>query len=364
MEDKIKNIIVTISFILLVFTVFLINILKPDTEISIAERRKLTKFPEITSKKILNGSFFKEFEKYGADQIIAREGFRKIKSITEFNVFFKKDNNNLYRKENHIIKIEYPLKEESIVNASKKINEITNQYLQNCKIYYAIVPDKNYFTNEKEYIKMDYKKLEALMRKNVIKAEYIDIFDTLNLEDYYITDIHWKQEELLKVLEKISAQMNFKERIKMPYQKKYITEFEGIYSGQLPVKTEKDNITVLTNEIIEKAVVYNYETKKETPIYNLEKLKSYDKYDIYLSGATPLLEITNPVAETEKELIVFRDSFASSLIPLFTEAYKKITLVDIRYMRSSDLEKYISFNQQDVLFIYSTTVLNNSQILK
>ena len=46
------------------------------------------------------------------------------------------------------------------------------------------------------------------------------------------------------------------------------------------------------------------------------------------------------------------------------EGYKKITLVDIRYMHPNLLENYIEFNSQDVLFLYSTSVLNNSETIK
>ena len=61
---------------------------------------------------------------------------------------------------------------------------------------------------------------------------------------------------------------------------------------------------------------------------------------------------------------IFRDSFASSLAPLLIEGYSKITLIDIRYMRSKDIEKYVKIENQEVLFLYSTLVLNNSSILK
>ena len=74
--------------------------------------------------------------------------------------------------------------------------------------------------------------------------------------------------------------------------------------------------------------------------------------------------IENPNAESSKELIVFRDSFASPLAPLLASGYKKITLVDIRYLPSPSLQKYIQFQNQDVLFLYSTSVLNHSKTLK
>ena len=60
------------------------------------------------------------------------------------------------------------------------------------------------------------------------------------------------------------------------------------------------------------------------------------------------------------ELIVFRDSYGSSLIPLLLEGYKKITVVDIRYVSSRILNNYIKFNNQDILFMYSILTINNS----
>lgn len=211
---------------------------------------------------------------------------------------------------------------------------------------------------------MNYEKMEEIMAQSLKEMEYIPIFDCLELQDYYVTDIHWKQENLQKVVDRISSKMNFRDRIHTNYTKQDIIEFDGVYAGQLAVKTAKDKICISTNEMIENATVYNHENKKETKIYDKEKLSSNDKYDIYLSGPTPLITITNPNGEQGKELVVFRDSFASSLVPLFTEAYSKITLVDIRYMRSKDIGNYIELKNQDILFIYSTTVLNNSSTFK
>ena len=66
---------------------------------------------------------------------------------------------------NSLIKIEYPLNEKSVLNVANKINEIQKSYLKDMKCYYSIIPDKNYFTDSKEYITMDYKKLEEIMKK-------------------------------------------------------------------------------------------------------------------------------------------------------------------------------------------------------
>ena len=62
--------------------------------------------------------------------------------------------------------------------------------------------------------------------------------------------------------------------------------------------------------------------------------------------------------------LIFRDSFGSSIVPLLVPFYKKITLVDLRYINMNLVNNYITFNNQDVLFLYSTLIVNNSFILK
>ena len=72
----------------------------------------------------------------------------------------------------------------------------------------------------------------------------------------------------------------------------------------------------------------------------------------------------SPLAATDKELVVFRDSYASSLVPLLLSQYRKVTLVDIRYMVSGLVPQYVEFTNQDVLFLYSTYVVNQSAMLR
>ncbi len=364
MSDRIKNIVITIVFVFIIISVLIINIFSKDIDISKSERRKLAKFPEITLKGIFDGSVIDKFEDYTMDQFVLRDKFRSLKTYTELSVFAKKDVNEIYEKNGSLIKQEYPLNESSVVNLTNKINTIKDKYLDETNnIYYTIVPDKNYYTNN-SYLKLDYNKLQNIMSEKLNGIEYINIFDCLKLEDYYYTDTHWKQENLNKVLDKIATQMNFKDRITTPFEEKDITSFKGVYAGQFPVKTKDDYIRVMTNDIIEESIVFNYETNKETKVYDMNKLNANDKYDIYLSGATPLLTITNPNFKGEKELIVFRDSFGSSLIPLFIEAYSKITIIDIRYIATDYLKNFVDFENKDVLFMYSTLVINSSSTLK
>ena len=62
--------------------------------------------------------------------------------------------------------------------------------------------------------------------------------------------------------------------------------------------------------------------------------------------------------------MVVRDSFGSALLPLLAQSYAKVTAVDIRYMMPAMVGNFVDFNDADVLFLYSRTVLNNSITLK
>ena len=58
MNDKLKNIIVSILFLGLIIGLMFINIFTKDNEISISERRKLEQFPKLTFNTLIDGTFF------------------------------------------------------------------------------------------------------------------------------------------------------------------------------------------------------------------------------------------------------------------------------------------------------------------
>jgi len=296
------------------------------------------------------------------DNFYQRETFRKLKTSVELDVFKKQDVNKIYKYNDFLVEQIYPLDEKSATNLTNKINYIKDSYLNETnKIYYSIIPDKNYYTDN-SHLKLDYDKMQQIMENNLNGLQYIDIFQDLNLDSYYYTDSHWKQEKLQNVAKTIAENMNFS--ITQNYNEQKVATFKGVYAGQLPINTKEDEIKILVNNVIADANAYNYETKEQGGIYNFKKLTGYDKYDIYLSGATPLIEISNANNKTNKTLVIFRDSYASSLAPLLMEGYSKITLVDTRYISPKILNEYVNFENADILFLYSTLIINNSMALK
>lgn len=360
MQDKAKNKIITIGFVITLAIIFVANLIAEDKTISTSERRKLAQFPEISISKIFSGDVIDKWEKYVEDQFIERDLFRGIKSFWSTKIFAQKDDNNLFEKDNAIYKMEYPLSESNVQKSAQKINEVYEKYLKGMNVYYSIIPEKNYYLENDDHLKLDYDKVQEIMQSELVELKYIDIRSGLELEDYYRTDLHWKQENLQEVVGIIQNNMGL-EAVDVNYEILDKGEFYGAYYGQLATNVLPDNLYILTNETLENCSTYNFETKKNALVYI--ETNSSDKYDIFVSGATPLISIENPNAQNDKELLLFRDSFGSSIAPLLVENYSKITLVDLRYISSTILDDYIDFNNQDVLFLYSTVVLNQN-ILK
>lgn len=365
MKDKIRLILTLCVFSLIIGLFSIWQIFKPTDEISQWERRKLAQFPSFSVQALISGDFREDFESYLSDQFPLRDSFRRIKSIVHFNVFNQSDNGGIYVAQGSASKLDPVLNEESVKNATNKINSIYEQYLKDtsCRLFYSIVPDKNrYLAENNGYPAMDYEALEEIMRSELSYMTEIDISSYLEWDSYYFTDSHWRQEKLGEVADAIRNAMNNGEEPE--YTEKNSGKFYGVYYGQSALPLDEEELNYLTNDGIEGCTVYNYETGKYTKVYDMEKRNGLDPYDIFLSGAASLLRIDNPEGEKGRELIVFRDSFGSSLVPLLISSYSKIILVDTRYIAPQLLGEYIDFDNQDVLFLYSTLLLNSSSTMK
>ena len=357
-RNRILISIVASVFAILVFVVFL----KPDSEYSKVERRTLKQQPKLSSENIFSGKFMSEFEDYGLDQFPFRETFRSIKAITNL----KTDNNQLYIENGSIVSMEYPLDEASVKRAGERFQNVYNLYLKDSgsEVYLSVIPDKNYFyAKDSGHLQIDYEKLVSKLVTDNENMTYVDIFPVLYENDYYSTDTHWKQERIADVSEKLLVAMGNK--IETEYQTVQVEgDFYGVYYGQAALNLKPDKIKYLINDTIKNYLVFDYENNKEIPVYDLSKMEEDDPYELFVGGPVSLVTIENPNAETDEELIVFRDSFGSSIAPLLAQGYKKVTLVDIRYIQPGILGAYIDFQDKDVLFLYSTLVLNNSETIK
>jgi len=338
--------------------------LRPQTDFSVTERRELAKLPELSWEKFLDGSLMTEFEDYSLDQFPLRNSFRSLKAVVQYKLLNQLDNNGIYIAAGSAAKLEYPLNDQSADHALGVFQKVYDRYLGESKVYATVVPDKGYYLAQaKDYPVMDYETLFRKVEQGMPYADYVNLEDLLSAKDYYRTDTHWRQENLLPVANRLCDVMET-DKPEGLAAKKQEQPFYGVYYGQAALPMAADTLYTMEGGWLDSCTVFNYENGKTTGVYDREKLTGDDLYEVFLSGSVSLLRIDNPGATTDRELIVFRDSFGSSIVPLLSRGYKTVTVVDIRYLSSAMLDRFIDFHGQDVLFLYSTLVLNNSNQLQ
>ncbi|MBR6521446.1 MAG: hypothetical protein IKT47_02140 [Oscillospiraceae bacterium] len=257
-----------------------------------------------------------------------------------------------------------PAVDDSAVNRfADKLTALRDKYFADNNVYYAIVPDKSWYFRDRTDEYFDHQYICDSLSGKLEGFTAIDLSGTLSGSDYYSTDPHWKQENLSSTVSALADAMGFTYTASA-YTANNAGTFIGTgLSGKDANGAAPDTLCYLTSDVINAAVVDNFQQQDFKKVYDLAKLGT-NGYDVFLSGATPLTVIETPNAAEKRELIIFRDSFGSAIAPLMLESYSKVTLVDLRYMVSSLLPNYVSFNNADVLFLYCDELVNSSFLLK
>lgn len=364
---KIRLISNAVVFCLVILTLSLMLFLSPEKTISKSERRPLV---TMQSLKENDTHIFDEIEGYFLDQFPLRDSFRSIKAFAFMDVLKKNDNNDIYVQDGTVIKIEEKLDEAQVQYTVDLVNKVVDKYFSDDKVYYSIVPDKHYYASKGNgYPAMDYDKLFTLVHDGLFGMEYIDITDKLSLSDYYKTDSHWSQDKILGVADKLVSSMNPSAHVfDTEWKTNTLSPFYGVYYGQSALSLSPDEIKYLSNDVTDNmvmTVIDDMGKRHEYPVYVTDMFKNNDPYDMFAAGAQHLVIIENPNAKNDKELVVFRDSFGSSIAPLLAMGYKKVTFVDLRYIVPDFIKQISGFGDDvDVLFLYSTGIINGGRALK
>ncbi len=377
---KAKNIIITFVFVvwLVFFAVF--SLIMKDSEFSSSERRMLEQFVSYSEKKETAEKrggkyelteYLSWLETYLMEQFPARDAFRTSSAAMRFYLLWQSDYNNYYIADGSVCCMDPEIEKDALIYNANYLSKVRETYFSGSDIdvYYSIIPDKNYFYAEPNgYLHYDYSEFLNLISENLDDSfSYIDIFPLLSGDDYYIADPHWNQPDIIPVAQHLLSEMGA-EVSESDYEQVVLKNFRGTYRGHLSLPLPAEDIVLLTNSVIENCTVTDYSTRKAESevVYDLADFERVDPYDVFLGGATKsLVQIRNGAQDNGKQLIVFRDSFGSSLVPLMVDGYSEIVVVDMRLLSPSIIGNYIEINPDcDVLFILSTSVLNSDGTFK
>lgn len=354
--EQVKQRLTVLAFGLLLAGGLALHLLLPDQAVSQAERRRLVQAPRLPSDR-----FAEDLEEYLLDQFPGREGLRTLKAVWTFYLLGQRDNNGVFLSQGSASRLSTELDAVQVQRFLDKMDEIYDLYLEDSTVYCAVIPDKNYYL---DCPKLDYAALFETVEAGLPWAAHIGLTEGLTAEDYYTTDSHWRQERLDRVTDLLARAMNLDLPEWETYQAQTLHGFRGVYYGQSALPLPPEDLTCLENPVTRAASVTGPALEGRQGVYDPARFGGLDGYDVFLHGQQAVVVLENPLAETDRELVIFRDSFGSSLAPLLLPGYRTVTLVDLRYVSASSLDRYAAFHGQDVLLLYSTTVINSAGILR
>lgn len=364
--------IVSVLFALLIASGFFLQIFLPDKSVSYEERRSLVQFPSVSAPSVLDGRWMAQFDKYVADQFPGREKLRTLKNGTELFVFGKQDVSGIYEKDGGLYANAVP-SEMAVAGFAQKLALLGAAMPEAMHIYYAVIPDKSAMIDAGLHpvYKTDdvYDAISEAFCSTGKKAQPLHFEQLLSSEDFYKTDIHWRQEKLWPVVSYLAEMMRFSgtediEAVQRQFSRQSYAPFYGAYYGQYALPIKPDELYYLTGDVLDAVKVTDKTTGEALSVYSTDRLGAIDSYDVFLNGAAACIELENDKSLSDKELILFRDSYGSALAPLLSPFYKKITMIDLRYMPSAMIDDFVTYEDQDVLFLYSAMLANQSGLLK
>lgn len=371
-NDKNYYKILTIGFSVFLVGIASFNILSNDKRFSEFENRMLAQKPKFSIDRLMSGRYTDKFEKYKVDQFMGRDFFMRVKSSTELLIGKRENNGVYYGKDGYLIEVFNPVEDKYIEKNLQAINNFSNKF-KDINSYISIIPtaisvlEDKLPTNLENNTQLEY--IQNTKKNLGDNIKYIDTYDALskNSDNYifYKTDHHWTSEGAYISFNKIKYEMNLKGN-NIKYNK---LEISDNFSGTLVSKSgfrndEKDSIyAYLPENNTTKVIVSNIEQQEKSPsLYNTEKLNKKDKYEVFLGGNYPILEI-NSNAQTDKELLLIKDSYANSIIPFLVDYYSKIIVVDPRYYYD-DIEELVNNNNiNDILYLYNANTFYSDKSL-
>ena len=351
---------------------FLGAVLHKPTEFSETENRYLGQMPKLTTAKLLDGSFMKDYETFITDQFPNRSFFMGVKTAAERLRGRMDDNGVYFGKEGYLFgKYDGALFEsETAENNISAVAEFVKLYADkfgkgHFKI--AMAPSSSEILKDKlpAYAPV-YNQTGFIdkIKKEAGEDYVIDLGENLKKHAdeyiYFRTDHHWTTLGAYYGYEAIAAGLGLEVQPLEELKAETVSDdFLGTYDSKVNTGitggVEADSITIYSSAEIDKAGMMwdNDKDKTFDSIYKMDALKGKDKYTVFFGGNHSVTDIKTK-NKTGKTLLVIKDSFAHNLAPFLIKDYDRIIMLDLRYFNKS-LKKYLSENKiTDLLVLYST----------
>lgn len=354
------------SFGLLWSGLILCNLVTPERIFSENENRLLAKLPIFTTEKLMNGDYMNGLDAYINDQFIFRDQWISMKTLAE-RAMLKPDINSVYfAKDNYLIEKhdKNDVSEEQAEKNKERLIDFVKKYIEKLgenRVNVMLVPTASETLKDKlppfavGYDQGAY--IDGVI-ESLPEGTFVDVRDMLNQHKeeyiYYRTDHHWTTLGAFYAYEQWAMDAGFSPLSQEQFNINLGSDrFNGTLHSKVNVNVEPDDIFLYEiKEDMDYQLLYNLADQTDT-LYDLSKLEGKDKYSVYMGGNNALVQVkTNN--KNERRLLVIKDSYAHSFVPLAVNHYEETFMIDFRYFNAG-IEEFVEENKiTDVLILYNT----------
>ena len=353
-------------FLVILMAVFIANIIIPDKKNSDEENRVLQQLPSFSVSAYKEGRFESKIEDYASDQFIFRNGFIRLKTAAD-TALGGLESNGVYRcRDNYLMEdITVPTKDvkESNTSALTAFKEAN----PDLKMYFLLAPNAANILSDKLPVAVSTANQNKYMDDFFETVESlgitpIDVRDTFkeakkDTQLYYRTDHHWTTDGAYLAFGQVDSVMELKNKVTYTdYAVK--NDFRGTLASKSGFVNGMDDAIKIylpaeDSEGYENSVIYYSDTKeKTTQFYQVDSLDTKDAYTVFGGSNHPMYTVRTPL-DTDRHLLLIKDSYANSMVPFLSQCFSEIVVVDPRYFYDNIQDIISSESITDVLFLYN-----------
>lgn len=368
----------------------------PKQTFSENENRALASWPVYSFTALKDGSYMSGVQTYLSDHFPLRDPFMTLKTKYEMLTGREEINDIYLAKDGYYIEAyKTPKQQKKIITQFQKLQDaITTNAKQNVRVmlvptaistYNAKLPGsapdrgvlRQVDTMNEIYAALpNMQKVDAWSALQTAAAQEADnagnAQSMADAEDvgsdtaaatglYYHTDHHWTTHGAYVGYQAYCGATGLSPIPEADFQKTCVTtDFHGTIFSKLHDSTVPgDTITLYENPANRLTVSYPDTGEVTDTLYNRDYLAQKDKYSMFLNNLHPLVEITNETADSDRQLVLIKDSYANSMVPFLVNHYQKIYVFDTRYYRfgpSSFINEHPEVT--DVLLLYNMNTID------
>ncbi len=370
---NIKNKITAVMFMAVLILLSVTTLFSKKESFSELENRTLQKTPQFSFDDWFKRKYMDEFEAWVSDHFTGRAKWIVMKINAEL-LSGKKEINGIYITDERLIEKTPEPDYEMIDKSVEAINTLAGR--TDTPVYVMIAPTSaGVYTDSipKNAPQLDQHSIIDYIYRNLAPGvSSIDVYDILNAtkEDYiyYRNDHHWTSLGAYYAYSTAISKLGFSS---VPFSRYDIehasSEFLGTYySKTLYDGLQPDTIDIYTSKdgssVVSCTVTNAVEKKEYDSIYFRDFLDVKDKYSIYLGQNQSCIKIKTNL-QSDRKILIFKDSYANSFVPFLTQHYNEITVLDMRYI--NNFRDYA--NPEDythILFLYNSTTFSSDDNIR